>query len=104
MKKITCLILTGFIFWAFPAHATLKQIGFYKDANGQAAWDQDKAQLCLNCHVDKHPTPDAHEPNDYGKAVIAAAKAKGLDIPTADQYGKNGVGTFEDFAKKSAIK
>jgi len=54
--------------------------------------------------VDKMPKKDdgAHENNDYGKAVVAAAKTANLDVPTADTYKT--VGTIEDFAKKAATK
>jgi hypothetical protein len=38
--------------------------------------------------VDKMPKKDgAHDPNDYGKAVI---KAAGAEKPTADAYKKAG--------------
>ncbi|MBF0503566.1 MAG: hypothetical protein HQL14_00550 [Candidatus Omnitrophica bacterium] len=91
MKKIMLVVLTGFIFWAVPVHADMMQIKAYKEAFG----DDAKAK-CIDCHVDRMPKKDdgAHDPNDYGKAVI---KSAGDQKPTADTYKK--VGTIEDFAK-----
>jgi len=82
MKRITFFILTGFILWALPAHADFTQIKAYKETY------PDAKLKCIDCHVDKMPKKDdgAHEPNDYGKSVIKAAKAAGLDKPTADTY------------------
>ena len=90
MKNITFFILSGFICWAATARADMQQIKNYKEAFADAK------PKCINCHVDEHPKKDdgAHEPNDYGKAVI---KAAGTDKPTADTYQK--VGKVEDFKK-----
>ena len=82
MKKVTFFILTGFIFGAVAAHADIAQVKAYKEAY------PDAKPKCINCHVDKMPKKDdgAHDPNDYGKSVIKAAKAAGLEKPTADSY------------------
>jgi hypothetical protein len=82
MKKVIYLVLTGFIFWALPAHADMSQIKAYKETY------PDAKPKCIDCHVDKIPKKEdgAHDPNDYGKSVIKAAKAAGLDKPTADTY------------------
>ena len=94
MRKITFVILAGFIVWAIPAHADMAQIKAYKETY------PDAKPKCIDCHVDKMPKKDgAHELNDYGKAV---AKAAGTNTPTADHY--KSVGTIEDFAKKAATK
>jgi len=79
MKKITFLILTGFLFWAVGAHADMAQIKAYKEAY------PDSHPKCIDCHTDKMPKKDdgAHENNDYGKAVV---KAAGAQTPTADAY------------------
>ena len=75
-------ILTGLVFWAASAMADMGQIKAYKEAYPDA-------QLkCIDCHVDKMPKKDgAHDPDDYGKAVI---KAAGTSAPTADTYKKVG--------------
>jgi len=82
MKKITFFVLTGFICWVVPAQADLAQIKAYKETY------PDAKPKCINCHVSEHPKKDdgQHDPNDYGKSVIKAAKAAGLDKPTADTY------------------
>ena len=82
MKKVNFLILTGFICWALPAHADMDQIKAYKETY------PDAKPKCIDCHVDKMPKKEdgAHDPNDYGKSVIKAAKAAGLDKPTANTY------------------
>ena len=82
MKKITFLIVSAFILWAIPAHADMKQIKAYKEAY------PDAKPKCIECHIDKMPKKEdgAHENNDYGKSVVKAAKAAGLDVPTADTY------------------
>jgi hypothetical protein len=82
MKKNMFFILTGFIFWTVSAHADIAQIKAYKETY------PDAKPKCIECHVDKMPKKDdgAHENNDYGKSVIKAAKAAGLDKPTADTY------------------
>ena len=81
MKTIKFFILTGFIVWALPAHADMAQIKAYKAAY------PDATPKCIDCHVDKMPKKDgAHDPNAYGKAILAAAKAAKLDTPTADTY------------------
>ena len=79
MRKITFVILAGFIVWAIPAHADMAQIKAYKETY------PDAKPKCIDCHVDKMPKKDdgAHDPNDYGKAVI---KAAGTTAPTADTY------------------
>jgi len=85
MKKITFVLLTGFIFWAVSAQANMSQIKAYKEAN------PDAKPKCIDCHVDKMPKKDgAHDPNDYGKAVIKAAQDAKLEKPTADTYKKVG--------------
>ena len=93
MKKVTFLIVAGFILWAVPAHANMTQIKAYKDAYA------DSKPKCIDCHVDKMPKKDdgAHELNDYGKAVVKAAKDAKLDKATADTY--KSVGKIEDFKK-----
>jgi hypothetical protein len=82
MKKVNFLVLTGFILWAVPVHADMAQIKAYKETY------PDAKPKCIDCHVDKMPKKDdgAHDPNDYGKSVLKAAKAAGLDKPTADTY------------------
>jgi len=82
MKNITFLILVGFLIWAIPAHADIAQIKAYKEIYPNAK------PKCMNCHVDKMPKKEdgAHENNDYGKSAVKAAKAAGLDKPTADTY------------------
>jgi len=92
MKIIKLLVLTGFIFWAAAAQANMTQIKAYKETY------PDAKPKCIDCHVDKMPKKDdgAHDPNDYGKAVI---KAAGTEKPTADTYKT--VGTIEDFAKNA---
>ena len=94
MKNILFFVLTGFIFWSVSAQANMTQIKAYKEAFADAK------PKCIDCHVDKMPKKDgAHDPNDYGKAVLTAAKAAGVESPTADTYKK--VGTIEDFAKNA---
>ena len=82
MKTITLGILAGFILWAIPAHADMAQIKAYKETY------PDAKPKCINCHTDEHPKKDdgAHENNAYGASVVKAAKAAGLDKPTADTY------------------
>jgi len=82
MKKINFLVLAGFILWALPVHADMAQIKAYKETY------PDAKPKCIDCHVDKMPKKEdgAHDPNDYGKSVIKAAKAAGLDKPTANTY------------------
>ena len=79
MKTIISILLTGFIFWAVSAQASLQQSNTYKLAY------PDAKPKCIDCHVDKIPKKDdgAHELNDYGKAVV---KAAGAQKPTADTY------------------
>ena len=81
-KIIMSGIFLGLIFWVIPAHADLKQIKVYKETY------PDAKPKCINCHVDKMPKKDdgQHEPNDYGKAAIKAAKAAGVEKPTAETY------------------
>ena len=64
-----------------PAWANVKQIKAYKEAY------PDEKPKCACCHVDKKPSKEEgkHEPNDYGKKVIALSKA-----PTADNYKEAG--------------
>jgi hypothetical protein len=82
MKKTTFLILSGFIFVSVSAHADIAQIKAYKESY------PDAKPKCIECHVDKMPKKDdgLHENNDYGKSAVKAAKAAGLDKPTADTY------------------
>jgi len=96
MRAIIFFVLIGIIFWGVPAQAGLQQIKAYKEAY------PDTKPKCIDCHVDKMPKKDdgAHELNDYGKTVVKAAKAAGLDKPTVDTY--KSVGTIEDFFKKAA--
>ena len=83
MKKITYLVLAGFILWAIPAHANMTQIKAYKEAY------PDSKPKCVDCHADKMPkkADGAHDPNDYGKSIIQAA---GATAPTVDTYKKVG--------------
>ena len=96
MKKMTFLILAGFILWALPAHADMAQRTAYITAN------PDAKPKCMDCHVDKMPkkADGAHDNNAYGLAVIAAAKAAGRTTPIAADYTT--VGTIEAFAAKNA--
>jgi hypothetical protein len=82
MKTLALCILSGFIFLVTPARADIQQIKAYKVTY------PDAQPKCINCHVDKMPKKDdgAHDNNDYGKAVLKAAKAAGVDKPTADTY------------------
>jgi len=91
MKIAISFILTGFIFWAVGAQASLQQINAYKQAY------PDTKPKCIDCHVDKIPKKDdgAHELNDYGKAVV---KSAGTEKPSADTY--KAVGTIESYLKK----
>jgi len=95
MKRILFFVLMGFICWVIPAQANMTQIKAYKEAYPGST------PKCINCHVDKMPKKDdgAHDPNDYGKAVIKAAKDAKLDSPTADTY--KAAGTFEAYAAKN---
>ena len=83
LQKIMMLgMLIGLVFWSVSARADMAQIKAYKETY------PDAKLKCIECHVDKMPKKDdgAHENNDYGKSVIKAAKAAGLDKPTADTY------------------
>ena len=97
-RAVALCILSGFICWAVTAQANMTQIKAYKETYSDAK------PKCIDCHADKMPkkADGAHDPNDYGKAVIEAAKAAKLDVPSADTYKT--VGTIEDFAKKAATK
>ena len=93
MKKnnvIRGVILIAILAWSIPALANMKMIKAYKEAY------PDSKPKCVNCHVDAMPKKDdgAHDPNDYGKAVLTAA---GAEKPTADTYTK--VGSIENFKK-----
>ena len=92
MKTINLFILSTFIFWSLPGYADIVQIKAYKEAFADAK------PKCIDCHVDEHPKKDdgQHENNDYGKAIVKAART---DKPTADTYKT--VGTIEDFAAKN---
>ena len=82
MKTIMFAILAGFICWALPVHADMAQIKAYKETY------PDAKPKCIDCHVDKMPKKDgAHDPNDYGKAVV---KAAGTATPSAYTYKKVG--------------
>ncbi len=93
MKTIKFFLLAGFILWTVPAHADMAQIKAYKETY------PDAKPKCIDCHVDKMPKKEdgAHDPNDYGKAVIKAAQDAKLDKPTADTYKQ--AGKIEDFKK-----
>jgi hypothetical protein len=82
MKTVTFCILSGFIFWAASAQGDMQQIKNYKETY------PDAKPKCINCHIDEHPkkADGQHDANDYGKAAVKAAKAAGLDKPTADTY------------------
>lgn len=90
--KVSVLSIVGMSLISFGviAHADIKQIKAYKEA-----FPESKPK-CIECHVDEKPKKDdgAHEANDYGKAVVAAA---GAEEPTADAYKT--VGKIEDFKK-----
>jgi len=81
MKKIVFFVCAVFLLGGI-AHADMKQIKAYKETY------PDAKPKCISCHVDKMPKKEdgAHDNNDYGKAVLKAAKAAGLDAPTADTY------------------
>jgi len=93
MKKITFLILAAIMLGAGLAQADMAQRKAY------IATFPDATPKCIDCHADKMPKKDdgAHDPNAYGKAVIDAARAAKLDVPTADTY--KAVGKIEDFKK-----
>ncbi len=80
------IVFAAFILWTIPAHADMAQIKAYKEAY------PDSTPKCINCHVDKMPKKDdgAHEGNDYGNAIVKAAKAKGLEKPDASTYKAQG--------------
>ena len=82
MRTIAFGIMSAFILWALPAQANLSEIKAYKEAY------PDAHPKCINCHVAEHPKKDdgQHDNNDYGKSVVKAAKAAGLEKPTADTY------------------
>lgn len=85
----------GLVFLGTSARADLAQIKAYKEAFSGTT------PKCISCHVTEHPKKEdgQHDPNDYGKAVIKAAKSAGVDKPTADTYKT--AGTIEDFASKT---
>lgn len=74
-----------------PAHADITQIKAYKEVFPEAK------PKCIECHVDAMPkkADGQHDPNDYGKAVVAAAEKDAK--PTAETYKK--VGAIENFKK-----
>jgi hypothetical protein len=83
LHKVMMLgVLGGLMLWGVAAQADLVQIKAYKETY------PDAKPKCIQCHVDKMPKKDdgAHDNNDYGKSVVAAAKKAGLDKPTADTY------------------
>jgi hypothetical protein len=72
MKKTTAAVVATLAAVALggTALATMDIQKQYKEAH------KDSKPNCLTCHVDKMPKKDAHDLNDYGKAVLAA---KGKD-------------------------
>lgn len=70
------------------AYATLEQAKIYK-----AAFGTEKPK-CLTCHIDKLPKKEdgLHEPNDYGKKLMAANPKP--DEATYKQVGANPDATF----------
>ncbi len=93
MKKgMIALILLGFVFWVGSAQADMKEMSLYKEAF------PDAKIKCADCHVNAMPKKEMgkHELNDYGKAVLEAAKP-GAKV-TVDAFKK--VGKVEDFKKK----
>jgi hypothetical protein len=92
MKKGMILFIgLGLVFLMSAAQANMKEMKTYKEAFPGASIK------CIDCHVDTMPKKDEgkHEPNDYGKAVIAKTQKTS---PTADTY--KAVGKIEDFKKK----
>ncbi len=75
------------------ARADLKQIKAYKEA-----FPESKPK-CIDCHTTEKPKKDdgEHDPNDYGKAIVAASTEAGNEEPTAETYQK--VGQIENFGK-----
>ncbi|MBF0489032.1 MAG: hypothetical protein HQL15_00255 [Candidatus Omnitrophica bacterium] len=81
---LAAVLVLGF---SIPAQANMKIVKAYKEAY------PDEKPKCIGCHVDAMPKKDgAHDPNDYGKALKAAAAEV-----TVDSIKK--VGKIEDFKK-----
>lgn len=68
-----------------PSLANIEQIKEYKKAF------PDEKPKCGHCHVDDKPKKEAgaHDPNEYGKKVIAAKQAEKPDAETYKAVGPN---------------
>jgi hypothetical protein len=91
MKKGMILFIgLALVLGMATAQANMKEIKVYKEAFPGATIK------CIACHADAMPKKDAgkHEPNAYGKAVLAESK-DGVTVDTLKKVGK-----FEDFKKK----
>lgn len=97
MTFLFVIAASAFLFTS-TASADMKQMKAYKEAY------PDTKPKCIECHDSALPKKDdgQHENNEYGKAIVAEAKAEAAAagiteeaLPTVEAYKK--VGKIEDF-------